>query len=784
MALIGALLLAVGCQGGVESQMAEIRSLQTAGQFDPSIAPLRQVLSDEPDHPEANYRLGIALVQTGRPSLAVWPLQKASMSESHAVPAGILLATTLITNGTFEESHRAATRVLEIEPDNVTALSTRGYAYLSAGQPAKTLEDADRILVLRPGEEGGISLRGAALIDLNRSEEAEELWRGLYERAAAGGDEAEAVRKCNAFALFYRSQDEDGKAGEQLDKCLESHPTNPLMQQSVADFYVEKNETDKAIAVWRTAVDANPEDLALRAKLATLLTDEAHREEGEKFLLETVELFDTPRAWRMLASFYRNLGEPTRAREALEAAMERAGNVKPPLRFALADMLIEEGELDRAEEVAASINEPSYRNLLDGAILLKRNEYEAALAKLEIGIRLWPNNAGARYMAGEAALGIGDTERAIAEFREAVRVGETETDAALRLAEIFYATGNYTSAGSFAMRHLRKRPFMDERAHVIAARSAIALGDWENAYSILRALKQRMPDSPIPHVELAHLERQRAGAKAAVAKIEASTLDLEAPENLEALRSLATDLLALGRGDEALARVAAAAKSHPDSLATVDLHARVLSALGQKQQARALFDRNIASDADYAPSLDGLGGLERDTGNLGAALVYFDRAAAASDATANYLYAAGQVALMMGDTDGAITRLRAATALDPGHVGAHNDLAFVLAQRADDLDEALALAQRAARIKRSAETLDTLGYVFLKRGNVDQAIEVLTQALDARPDSPSIEYRLGLARSASGDKEGARAILTKALGGDTFPEAQEARAALDDLKES
>ena len=72
----------------------------------------------------------------------------------------------------------------------------------------------------------------------------------------------------------------------------------------------------------------------------------------------------------------------------------------------------------------------------------------------------------------------------------------------------------------------------------------------------------------------------------------------------------------------------------------------------------------------------------------------------------------------------------------------------------------------------------------LIRRDVDRAIEVLTRALDARPNSPSIEYRLGLARSASGDKEGAREILTKALGGGAFPEAQEARAALDELTES
>ena len=59
------LVSALGCSGSTQAQLEEIRSLHQAGQFDPSIAPLRQLLADEPGNPEANYLLGIALKQTG-----------------------------------------------------------------------------------------------------------------------------------------------------------------------------------------------------------------------------------------------------------------------------------------------------------------------------------------------------------------------------------------------------------------------------------------------------------------------------------------------------------------------------------------------------------------------------------------------------------------------------------------------------------------------------------------------------------------------------------------------
>ena len=68
----------IGCGGDVESRMAEVRALQDVGQFSGSIEELREILTVSPDLPEANYRLGLALVQTGEASRAVWPLQKAS----------------------------------------------------------------------------------------------------------------------------------------------------------------------------------------------------------------------------------------------------------------------------------------------------------------------------------------------------------------------------------------------------------------------------------------------------------------------------------------------------------------------------------------------------------------------------------------------------------------------------------------------------------------------------------------------------------------------------------
>src|SRR5678815_4011845 len=124
-------LLAFGC-GGVESQLAEIRQLQEQGQFEASIGALDQVLARDPGNAEANYRIGLALVQTGEPSRAVWPLQKASDKAGYEISAGVLLASTYFQTQNYDEAIRAADRVLAVEPERQAVLRIRANANLAA----------------------------------------------------------------------------------------------------------------------------------------------------------------------------------------------------------------------------------------------------------------------------------------------------------------------------------------------------------------------------------------------------------------------------------------------------------------------------------------------------------------------------------------------------------------------------------------------------------------------------------------------------------------------------
>ena len=88
----------------------------------------------------------------------------------------------------------------------------------------------------------------------------------------------------------------------------------------------------------------------------------------------------------------------------------------------------------------------------------------------------------------------------------------------------------------------------------------------------------------------------------------------------------------------------------------------------------------------------------------------------------------------------------------PWHAQACNDLAWVLADAREKLDEALTLAQRSARLAPEPNAFDTLGWVHMARGEAELAVVAFEKSLVGRRD-PGVLYRSGLAREAAGDAQ-------------------------------
>lgn len=776
--------LALACQGSSESRMTEIQAMQQAGEFGETIEPLRDILATNPDDPDANYLLGVALLQTGRSSQAIFPLQKAAQSEEHGVSAGVTLAATLFNTENYERAIQAATEVLEKDPELVTALYVRAHAAVATGKPEMALEDAERVLEIAPDDFKAHTLKAGALVDLERYDEAEQVHHRLGELAEQMGDPDTQARACAALGNFYFGRDMEEKATAQFESCLERFPTHGFVLQTASDFYDETGREETGNAAWRNAIEQLPDAFGLRTQLASRLEEQGRLDEAEALLLETAELFDTGQAWYELSRMRHRASDLDGALEAIDRAVERAGRrASESLHFLHADLLVTAGELERAEAIAEEhLEHREYRDVVEAHAELARGNAAHALSMLEDVLVLWPNNTGARHLAGRAAEQVGDYEKAINQYKEAYRSNQSATDAALSIARIQLARGEYEDAIGWVRADLNRRPAGRAEALVLGSRIAAARGRLENARSLLdRAAKTEGADPREITLERIALTRRTEGPEAALAVLRESDLDPTDPENVRALAGLADDLLALDRGDEALARVDEALEAHPDEAALHDLRARVLLRLDRAEEAGAAFDRALAAEAGFAPALQGQAALALAAGDPERALDLATRALTADPQYADAAYTGAQAHLVAGRADEARAWLRRTLAIEPSHAAASNDLAWLLAQAGEDLDRALSLAQRAVAQAPQPETYDTLGWVHLRRGDAQAAVEALDESLRLR-ESPSVRYRLGLALADAGDEGGARQAFEKALSGGDFPESEAARSQLARLE--
>ena len=82
--------------------------------------------------------------------------------------------------------------------------------------------------------------------------------------------------------------------------------------------------------------------------------------------------------------------------------------------------------------------------------------------------------------------------------------------------------------------------------------------------------------------------------------------------------------------------------------------------------------------------------------------------------------------------------------IDPRHADALNYIGYTYADKGIYLDRALGLIERAIKYKpNSGYIVDSLGWVYFRKGQYDRALEELKRAITLCPEDPTINEHLG-----------------------------------------
>jgi tetratricopeptide (TPR) repeat protein len=127
------------------------------------------------------------------------------------------------------------------------------------------------------------------------------------------------------------------------------------------------------------------------------------------------------------------------------------------------------------------------------------------------------------------------------------------------------------------------------------------------------------------------------------------------------------------------------------------------------------------------------------------------------------LYILGAAYQRKGDHARSIDQMRAVLAVNPDNAAALNFIGYTLADQGTNFDEAEALLHRAIALKPdSGAFLDSLGWVYYRKGEFGRAVDMLEKAVSLSPDPQIIEH-LGDAYHGTSNLNRAKDAYRRAL---------------------
>ena len=254
-------------------------------------------------------------------------------------------------------------------------------------------------------------------------------------------------------------------------------------------------------------------------------------------------------------------------------------------------------------------------------------------------------------------------------------------------------------------------------------------------------------------------------------------LYLQEPDNSRGIIGVAQAMIAQNNLNEAEKLLKAESEAHPER---IDLHIAFGSAAaGMKEPEVALAEFRRTLDLMDIAAKDRAGvylkisDVYRGTGDLRGALEALRSAAELAPQNALVITNLAMAIEQSGDKQNAVRQYRAAIAIKQDNPIALNNLAFLMTETGGDLFEALRFARLAKQsAPQNPEIADTVGWVTLKLGWVDDAFGTFSDLVRKQPGNKTYRSHLSLANDQRLPRSEAANQLRKALAEEPTPENQ------------
>jgi tetratricopeptide (TPR) repeat protein len=762
----------------------------------------------------------IAHVEKGEAYLKDERFQEASLEFRSAVqideqlaPAHWGLARSYEGLQRFQEAFEELRKTTQLDPANLDARVKLGNYYIAAAKGnSQLITEADRlaqeILQKDPNHVEGHILLGSVLYAQNQHEKA------FAEINHAIELDPKRVESYLSLARFYIVTNDRVKAEQTFQRAISVNNNSGLAHTEYGKYLAQLVRLGDAEAELRKAVEVEPANRASRFILASFYLVNKQIDKAEVAYKALADLDqEKPESQAILADFYSSINRLDEAISIYQNILTKSPEFTQG-RYRLGEIMFMRGNTPGAME---QITEVLAKDQHDRQALLLRarvraqsgesNDLLAAVEDLKEVLVQEPNSRPGLYFMAQFNFNLGNIDQARGFASDLERNYPDYLPAKLLQAQVALTTGDAKGAQRLATELIERlaqtapdRQNSPQMLAEIRAKALLVRGSAELDQQNTKAARQDFmmardaaPHDTYPHISLAGVSLIE-GNNAEAAAFYENALSVEST-NFNALSGLIRLYARTNELAKAHARIDQIIGSNPNNASLYYLKAQIYGFEKNPGQAEVSLRKTLELDPNYIAAYSALGALFINTNQQERAIAEYQKILERRPDNATAYTLIGMLNDSRQNYDSAAEAYRQALGKDQNAVIAANNLAWLYAVNGKgNLDEAVRLAQGVVQKNPNIPGfVDTLGWVYYKKGLYGAAVEQLQKAVSldeqAAKNGNSVpaanyQYHLGMALKARGDKDAARRALEQAVklsDRAPFAEANDARNVLATL---
>jgi tetratricopeptide (TPR) repeat protein len=507
-----------------------------------------------------------------------------------------------------------------------------------------------------------------------------------------------------------------------------------------------KQRFEEAFEAYEKALLCDEESEYIRRTLAVLLLKMGRKNHAASFLEKIVSNNSQDTENRLfLAKVYSSLGRNDEAVAIYQNLLEIKEDHDTLLM--LGTLYVQNREYDKAQKILNRLIEfegDSYMAYYSLARLyVELKYYDRAAESYEKALELnWFERLA--YEVAEFYENRQEYEKAILVYRRIMEEGETSDMAKTRLVNLYLTTEENDKALEL-LRELRTILPESHNVDMTISRILLSQEQYDEAIMILEDVLQTNPELTVVHYLLAMAYyRNNDNPKA----------------------------------EQQLESIPAESSLYEDS---IFIRVRMLSESDNHKGAVDLLEQQVGNPVTRKPSFYILlASLYKEDGDMERARKIFEQSLKLYPEDVDLLYNYGIFLEKTGKSEDAMVKMQEVIALDPDNGAALNYVGYTWADNNLNLDKALEYIRKAVELMPDDGYIrDSLGWVYFRKGDVEQAIIELEKASGMVEDDPVVKEHLGDVYLQNGQPEKAMAAYEASY--ELYEEAEKKKKIADKI---